>query len=550
MITAARAYERNDRIWTPRQPPNRPQARMEVEWREGPVNSNIATHGGGLSPAQMAHLLTHQKEARRLMDKLDAEDSLLHFIRVFWHVLEPGRKLATGKPLEVLCEHLEAVSRGQIRKIIINVPPGCMKSLLTCVFWPAWEWLKRPHLRYIASSYADHLSKRDNGGRDGRLSKLLNSAIFQEYYGDRFAIVADKEVKISNDKSGWKFATSVKGVGTGERADRFIMDDLHSVKKAESEADREGVLQYATEVVTTRRNDQYTVFLVIMQRVHDRDVSGLFLAQDLGYELVCLPMRYEPDHPWASLARSSIGWRDWRTTPGELLWPERYPLAEVEDMEKGMSAWGGSYAVAGQFQQRPHPRGGGMFKKEWFEIITELQPGEFVVRSARGWDLASSTALGAAWTVGVRLGMTSLGRVLVEDVVRERGTPLAVKSLIETTAKMDGPSVRQSLPKDPGQAGDAQRDDMMRTILHGLDAHFSPETGDKEVRAAPFAAQAEAKNVILMSAVWNLAYLAEAESFPAGQFKDQIDASSRAYHTLITMPTVEVPIGPTIIKMK
>lgn len=446
-----------------------------------------------------------------------------------WDVLEPKREFVGGWVVDAICEHLEAVSSGQIRRLLINVPPGCMKSLTTDVFWPAWEWgpRGRPDLRYVSSSYSEALTVRDNR----RARHLITSERYRDAWGDRFRLAGDQNAKLRYDTtaSGFKIATSVGGMATGERGDRFIIDDPHNIKDGESEAKREAALQWFAEVVPTRLNDpDKSAIVVIMQRVHERDVSGLILAKELGYEHLCLPMEYEAGHDRGPTA---IGFEDPRREEGELLWPARFSKRHLEvDLKPALRSWGGEYAIAGQLQQRPVPRGGGMFKREDLAILDSAP--EDVVARVRGWDLAASKDGAAAYTVGVKLSMTPKAVVVVEDVVRGQWSPGEVESMMRLTAERDGPGVEIDFPQDPGQAGKHQRTILSR-LLHGFAVWSSPETGSKEDRARPLAAQAENGNVAIVRANWNDAFVAEAETFPRGTYKDQIDASSRAYARLV-----------------
>lgn len=479
----------------------------------------------------------------RAADKILAERSLLEFIRQMWEVLEPGRQFVEGWAVGAICEHLEAVTSGEIKRLLINVPPGCMKSLTTSVFWPAWEWgpKGRPETRYVAASYADSLTLRDNR----KFRMLVQSEQFRAAWPG-IALSQDQNEKrlIGNTATGFKLATSVGGVGTGERGDRVIVDDPHNVKEGESEVKREAALQWFTEVMPTRVNDPSTsATIVIMQRVHDRDVSGLIIAKELGYEHLCLPMEYEEDHPHPT--HTSIGFADPRWQDGELLWPERFSKSYVDDeLVPALSAWGGSYAVAGQLQQRPSPRGGGDFKRVWFEIVESAPHCHRVVR---GWDFAASKKKGAAYTASTKMGMTAVGQLVIFDVRRARLSPHGVESELVEMAHSDGLACAQSIPQDPGQAGKAQVARLV-SLLQGYTAHASPETGSKEDRARPLAAQAEAGNVLLVRAPWNDTFLAEAEMFPSGAYKDQIDSASRAHSWLIQRRPRRVGGAPETVK--
>lgn len=145
---------------------------------------------------------------------------LIHFVRYFWHVLEPATPFVEGWVIEAICQHLEAVTRGEIKRLLINVPPGFAKSMLVNVFHPAWEWSAAglPHLRYVTFAYASHLTERDNG----RFRDVLQSAEFREMWGHVFKLTANGVIKPSNDARGWKFSSSIDGIGTGERGNRIL----------------------------------------------------------------------------------------------------------------------------------------------------------------------------------------------------------------------------------------------------------------------------------------------------------------------------------------
>ena len=285
--------------------------------------------------------------------------SLHTFIRTFWHVVEPGRAFVDNWHIHALCAHLEAVTSGQITRVLFNVPPGAMKSLLVNVFWPAWEWgpQGRPWLRYLSASYSEDLTVRDNR----RCRAVIGADLYQSLWGDVVQIDPRQDAtgNYATMAKGWRIATSV-GVGTGERADRVIIDDPHSVKTADSETIRSATLQWWREVIPTRVNDPATsAFVVIMQRVHEADVSGDILEQG-GWTHVMIPMRFDPHRAW----QTTIGSGDPRRTDGELYWPQRFPEWTVHREERVM----GPFAVASQFQQSPTPRGGGIILREWWKV--------------------------------------------------------------------------------------------------------------------------------------------------------------------------------------
>lgn len=486
-----------------------------------------------------------------MLDKLDSEDSLMNFTKNMWPVLEPGREMKTGWALEAICEHLEYVSRGDIIRLLINVPPGCMKSLLTNVFWLAWEWGPKnlPSNRFISSSYSEILSIRDN--RKARI--LMANEAYQTLWGDRFKIVSDQNAKekFENDKTGFSLATSVAGVGTGERSDRFRVDDPHNVRETESDPKRESALQWFAEVVPTRINDpEKSAIVVIMQRIHERDVSGLILEQALEYTHLMIPMEFEEDRRcttmiWLPEGGKKEFWTDPRTEEGELMWAARFSKKHLErELKPQLSSWGGDYAIAGQLQQAPVPRGGGLFKESEFIFVDERP--KKVVKRVRGWDLAGSKKKTSPYTVGLLMSIDGDGVVYIEHIKRGRWIAHDVDLQLIDACKVDGRQVIQDIPQDPGQAGKAQKSHIARK-LQGQSFRFSPESGDKELRAQPLASQASGGNLRLVKGPWNKDFVTEACKFPKGRYKDQIDAASRAYAGLLRGGHEAPPVGGEII---
>lgn len=505
------------------------------------------------------HLLGEALGGRRdevllALAKQDAEESLLDYFRLVWPVLEPGRQFVEGRAIRMMIEAMEAVEAGHIKKLLMNVPPGFSKSTLVDVMFPTWVWgpRRRPDRRFCAWSYGEEITIRDNiKKRD-----IIRSEIYQGLWGDVFQLSGDQNEKklIKNDKTGFFQAAGIHGAGTGHRGDFDSIDDPHKVKEAESEIKRYDANLFVAETFPTRKNDEDCAFVIIMQRIHQDDVSGRVLAEKLGYDHMCIPMEHEADHPhlWSGFdfpgASEEMKEGEWRTEDSDLAWPERFSRAEVDDLKKSLRSVGGDYAVAGQLQQRPVSREGGLFDPTRVVYIDEILE-ENVVSRARGWDLAASTGTRAAYTVGVKLAILQDGRLIVEHVKRLRGDPAQVKDAILGAAVMDGVEVRQDLPQDPGQAGKVQKVDLV-ALLNGYNVRFSVETGSKEVRAMPFAAQWAGGNVCLLKADWNAEYLRELSMFPMGQFMDQVDATSRAHGALLTMssPTVAasrpIVIGP------
>jgi predicted phage terminase large subunit-like protein len=443
------------------------------------------------------------------------------FVRHAWHILEPSTRLVWGWSMDAVCDHLEAISSGKIIRLLINIPSGFSKSLLASVFWPAWEWTFRPHLRYLTGSFSETHTKRDCL----KMRDLVLSPWYQSFWGEKVRLVRDTALKFENSATGSREGRPFHSM-TGGRGDRIVVDDPHSVETAESETQREDAVRTFRESITSRLNDpKRSAIVVIMQRLHAQDISGEILRLG-GYDHLMLPMEFEVERR----CRTSIGFEDPRREDGELLFPERFPR-DVVDRDKHRS---GAFAFASQFQQRPAPRGGGLFQPKWFgdPVEREAVPANGVV--VRRWDLAATEKAGSndpSWTVGVRMRRTEDGRFWIEDVVRFRGSSAKVEEKLKEVALLDGQSVRIRIPQDPGQAGKGQSNYLIRQLA-GFAIEARIESGSKETRAAPFAAQAEAGNVRLLRGHWNEAFLEELGEFPGGRHADQCDAAAGAFDML------------------
>jgi len=317
----------------------------------------------------------------RTVQKRKCEVSLAEFVKQAWHIIEPGQPYVHGWHIDFICAHLEAITDGVTfeedggfyNRLLVNVPPGTMKSLLIGVFWPAWEWGPRnlPHMRYVCASHSQDLAIRDSL----RMRRLVQSEWYQDLWGDRVILTNDQnaKAKFETTASGFRQACAFEGI-TGYRGDRVIIDDPHSVDDANSDAKRKTATDLFKEAVTSRLNNpDKSAIVVVMQRLHERDVSGVILDSNMGYDHIMLPMRYDPLRARPTM----LGYEDPRTERDELLFPQRFPQAVVDRDEAAM----GPYATAGQYAQSPEPRGGGIIKDQWWQPwdMPEYPGIEFVV---------------------------------------------------------------------------------------------------------------------------------------------------------------------------
>lgn len=314
--------------------------------------------------AAVARLPEAERRALVLAVRRVAPAFDLHtFVRSAWPIVEPTTAFVDGDHIRTICAHLEALTNDQFDDLLLNIPPRYMKSLLVSVFWPAWVWTRDVGARFLYASYSQKFATRDSV----KTRRIVESPWYQRLWpGVR--IVSDQNEKMRFDLvgGGFRLATSVTGGSTGEGADYLVADDPHNAKEIWSETKRLGVIEWWDDVMSSRTGRKATnKRVVVMQRLHEQDLSGHLLAERDTYVHVFLPQEYDPNlkpgrpgQPPRTRA-SPLGRVDWRTTPGELLWPQRFTPAVVARIKLNTSA----YAYGGQYQQVPSPPEGELFRR-------------------------------------------------------------------------------------------------------------------------------------------------------------------------------------------
>jgi predicted phage terminase large subunit-like protein len=472
-------------------------------------------------------------------------DSLHGFIEEHWSVLEPKRPFKSGWALRAMCRHLEAVTYGQIQFLLITIPPGMMKSLVL-VFWTAWEWgpKGRPDLQTLATSYSQANVLRDNL----KLRRLIESDNYRALWPLTLRADQNAKGKFENTDNGFSEARPFSSM-TGGRGDRVKVDDPHSTESAESDAERETAVRIFREGISDRMNDVTTsAIVIIMQRLHAKDVAAVALELDIGFVHLNLPMEFEAARtgddgkvtggPCRTYVDGELFFEDPRTIEGELLFPERFPAPEVAKLKKAK----GSYAWAGQYQQRPSPRDGGIFQREWFKTASILPAGP--KRTVRAWDVGATKG-GGDPSAGVRCTQVGTGEEATyyfTDAKVGQWSPAQFESHLKLTAAADTTAVTIRLPQDPGAAGKAYVQTLVKKLV-GYAVKVIQPTGSKLTRATALATQAEAGNVFILTTgdpmrdAWIEPFLDELCTFPSGSHDDQVDAAADAFNELALSPT-------------
>lgn len=315
--------------------------------------------------------------------------SFRDFVRTAWHIVEPGEEYIHGWHIDAICDHLTYVSLGDISDLVINIPPRHSKSLLTAVFWPAWEWTWKPSSQWLFATYAQDLTVRDSI----RCRRLIQSKWYQERYGEVFQLSGDlnQKKRFDNTKNGYRLATSVGGTATGEGGSRIVVDDPHNMKEINSDIVREGVIEWWRNVMSTRGNNpKRTGRVIIAQRGHHMDLCGYVLGSGRWVHLN-LPGYYrestrchtkrlknsprrgrweDPGMPWMPVqyAGTTI-FRDPRRVDDELLCPGRFGAEEMAKLAGELT----ERAFAAQIQQQPSSESGNIIKRQHWRKWDETE---------------------------------------------------------------------------------------------------------------------------------------------------------------------------------
>ena len=473
------------------------------------------------------------------------------FVIEAWGAIDPA-PLVWGPHLEALCLHLQAIAEGKIRRLLISIPPGHAKSMIVAVLWPAWRWLRTPAWAALFASYAEDLVTRDATKCrtliEGPWYKALAARLADMRRTEPWTLTADQNRKdfYSNTAHGARMSLSVTGRGTGFRGDAIVVDDPMKADDAHSEAARIRVVRWWRETMPSRLNDlALGEKVVIAQRLHEADLPGIVLEGG-DFEHLCLPTEFEPGGvcSCSSCRRgSSIGWKDWRTEPGELLFPEKFPrevIDEAKDPARGM----GTFAFAAQHQQRPVPAGGGLLKIAWFDHVwrrpgePEFPAGDYdpnlkveVIDPEHSkfdqWLMVVDAAFKSAATndfVAIEVWARKGANLYLIDLAWEHlgfgATCEAIKALSKKW-----PKCTTKLIED--KANGSAVIETLRSQIPGI-IPVEP-AGGKDARIAAAAPYCEARNVRLPAhAAWRQRFIAEACAFPNAAHDDAIDAAAYA----------------------
>lgn len=439
------------------------------------------------------------------------QGGLYEFVKLAWRYADPA-PFADSPHIELVCRHLEAVARDECRRLIVNIPPALGKSLMACVFFPAWVWTWWPECKFAFLSYDSGLVLRDAR----RTRALIQSDWYQERWPLKLLADSTAVGEYTNDKQGYRLSMTIRAGLTGKHVDIAVVDDAHkplSFETGDGKKEAELVWDWYKGTLPTRFTDpQKSRKILIGQRLAEDDIVGRVLDDGRNpekYELLKLPMEFVPEDKCVT----KIG-EDWRTEPGELLFPDRYSAEVVQELK---DIFGSPQLISAQLQQDPIPGKGTIFQPEWFEHTYKKLPEQW-----QCWLSVDATFQKSETTdkVAIATIYTNGPDMYLADMVNERmgfiETLQALESLIESLPRLAGVLVEE-----------AANGPAIIEYLKAQGIRVIPikPYGSKESRASASAPVIRSGHFHLPTqGSWLPGFVADMIKFPAGRFDDQVDA--------------------------
>lgn len=450
------------------------------------------------------------------------------FVQEFWHTIIQADPVWNWH-IKYLCEELQFIAERVFRNepklydLLINIPPGTTKSTIVSEMFPAWVWTRMSHARFICGSHSHDLAKD--------LSRKTRDIIQSDKYKSLFPDVQLREDQNAKSEfhtvtGGMRFAVGVTGSVIGRHAHFLMVDDPIDPQAALSEADLNSANNWMTETLPTRKVDKaVSVSILVMQRIHQNDPAGVQIEKiEKGAKIkhICLPAEMSPDVNPPQLKEHYVD---------GLLDPIRLSRDVLNQAEIDLLEFG----YAGQFQQNPVPRGGGLIHTDKIQEGLPL-PVRFD-QIVRYWDKAGTLG-GGCYTAGVKLGITPDKKIWILDVIRGQWDSATRENIIRQTAELDGYAVKIGVEQEPGSGGKESAENTVKNLM-GFTVEVDRPTGDKALRADPFAVQVNGNNVACVTSGWTQEYKKELKNFPNSKYKDQVDATSGAF-SMLCRPVIVV----------
>ncbi len=460
------------------------------------------------------------------LDRIFLQSNFYKFFKFFWTAIN-NEKLIDNWHIKYLCDELQSVAERVFKRekkeydLIINIPPSMSKTSILNIYFPLWCWVNDYTIPFISVSYSYQLSINISE----KCRDVLRSDLFKKYFYD-VKIKEDSDTKQlfrvvkDNQVGGFRYATSVGGTISGIHGHFILLDDPVNAVDALSDVKIKNVNEWIDNVIYSRKVDNdVSVVILIMQRLHENDVTGYLLDKNKNIKHICLPaLQSDKISPPELKNFYTDGLLDNKRLSKDILEQKRVEM--------------GDYAFAMQYLQQIVPKAGSFFDVSKLLTINNLDEKE-VVRVVRYWDKAGTHQAGC-YTVGVKMAMLKNRTYAVLDVVRGQWEASEREKIIRQVAELDGQQVTVFIEQEPGSGGKESAESTIRNLA-GFRCYADRPSGDKISRADTLAVQLNAGNVSMLRAEWNNEFKRELEFFPYGKFKDQVDATSGAFNMLVKM---------------
>ena len=433
--------------------------------------------------------------------------SFATFVRPCFHTLFPGTQFKMNGHIRAVAHILEQVRLGRVKRLIINMPPGSLKSFMASSAWPAFVLGHDPTKRIAVVSYGSELAVT----LGNNFRHIVNSSWYQQQFPFMpISAMKNTELEIRTTLNGFRLGTTVEGAITGLHADIIIIDDPIKPMDAFSDAKRERVNTWFNKSVLSRVTDPRTgAIIVMMQRLHDDDLSGMLLRSSNDWRHLSLPAIAETEE------RIPISdHQHYRRHVGDALHPERETFEELLQRRAQV----GPETFAAQWQQSPTPASGTIIKREWLRYYDHLPPDSSRSPIFQAWDLASKDGEENDWSVCTTWRYHDRKYFLLDELRDRLQYPFLRDRAISNARSCE---VNMVLIEDD-MLGNALAKEME---MAGLLVTIVPPQRSKQMRAKIQSAKFRGGRVLLPK---EASFLAELETellaFPKGRFDDRVDS--------------------------
>lgn len=499
----------------------------------------------------IASYASENEELRTLIQRTLYMKDFGEFVRAAWEIIEPGTPYSHNWHIDFLGEELTALFIDELgtlyphldvnkirskrkNRLSINVPTRSMKTLLVSVFFPCWLIIHRNTLKIATISYSDDLSRQINRQR----REIINSPWYQKYFGDLVKIKEgmDRQDTFELESLGMMYSTSVGGTFTGKGADIIILDDIQKPADMYSDTERNKAILFLKETLPTRLNNQNTGKIInIQQRLHYQDVTG-YIQENLSslYDFIKIPLEAKETLTF----KGKISGRIWKMKKGEVLWPARMDVPQVEALRMQL----GTMAFESQQQQEPTPEGGSILQAGWLkpydftphELVTnikQLEPERFSqCQLVFSWDMNFKVAKDSdfvACLVGLHDNTTD--NLYVVDYLKER---LTFTQVLVKMVRLHERWTEYGLPIShvvEAKANGSAVLDVMQQKIAGF-IPYDPGNQDKVTRmkvVSPYAESGSVRIPNVNKVDWGTSLIHDLVKFPFIEHDDIPDAFSQ-----------------------